>query len=608
MVRIRTIALVALLLPSLACAAQIPGLTSKPAAKSTPSANVPADPLGRGTPHGTVLGFLHAAQDENYSVAAQYFQPATGHHRLDPTEEQDLAAQLLAVINQKILTSSLESLSDDPQGRLDDGLPPNQELLTGVRESNGVFSIELLRLDDDHGNKLWYISRKTLDTIPETYDSLQFSDIEKKLPPYLTKHRFLSMPLWQWIAILVALPLAVVAGWILSLLPRMAVRYYRKKLDPAAVPAQTLFHIGPGTLLLAALVHYVFVFYIGASIVYRQYYRRVIWIFLAVAFYWLVIRVTREVSARLASRLTSSGRMAERSIVSLARRVLEVTVFIVVALIVLSGLGVNVTAALAGLGIGGLAIGLGAQKTFENLLGGISILIDPAVSAISAALSRTSACARRNFVPRTAPSLPSPTVLSPLPFWKIIVSAIRFFFASWSAFVTIFLPTICVTFSTRFAPCSNKIIASKTPLRAFAFSAWRNIRLNSRSTPTSWCATMPNSWLCRRNLFFRLWTRLKKPAQPLPFHLLGLSSRKTPGSIRKRSKQPKPTLRNPALQTRPTIHRSPDPYECFCPSFRASSEPAGRRRGISLRSIRALNYSCDANVLHAAIDPLSNPC
>src|ERR1700687_4035274 len=203
MVRIRPIVLAALLLPPLVCAAQIPGLTSKPATKSAPASNVLSDPLGRGTPHGTVLGFLHAAQDENYSVAAQYFQPATAHHRLDPTEEQDLAAQLLAVINQKILTSSLESLSDDPQGRLDDGLPPNQELLIGVRE----FSIVLLRLDDDHGNKLWYISRKTLDAIPETYDSLQFSDIEKKLPSYLTKHRFLSMPLWQWIAILVALPL-----------------------------------------------------------------------------------------------------------------------------------------------------------------------------------------------------------------------------------------------------------------------------------------------------------------------------------------------------------------------------------------------------------------
>jgi MscS family membrane protein len=71
--------------------------------------------------------------------------------------------------------------------------------------------------------------------------------------------------------------------------------------------------------------------------------------------------------------------MAERSIVSLARRVLEVLIFIAVALATLAGLGVNVTAALAGLGIGGLAIGLGAQKTFENLIGGISVLTDKAL-------------------------------------------------------------------------------------------------------------------------------------------------------------------------------------------------------------------------------------
>jgi MscS family membrane protein len=382
MARFRTILfalLAAFLWPSFVGAAQIPGLTAKPAAKSEPAPPAATDPLGRETPHDAVMGFLRAAQDENYSVAAQYFQPAPGHRRLNPIDEQDLAAQLIAVINQKIPASSLESLSRDPQGRLDDGLPSNQELLTGVRDSAGTFSIELLRMDDDRGNKLWYISRKTLGTIPEIYDSLQFSGIQHKLPRYLAKTRFLSMPLWQWIAILLGIPLAVLIGWVVSLIPRLAIRYYRKKIDPAAVPVHTLFHIGPGTLLLAAIVHYVFVFRIGASIVYRQYYRHVIWVFLAFAFYWMVARVTSEVSERISRRLTASGRMAERSIVSLARRVLEVVIFIAVLLIVLSGLGVNVTAALAGLGIGGLAIGLGAQKTFENLLGGISVLTDKAL-------------------------------------------------------------------------------------------------------------------------------------------------------------------------------------------------------------------------------------
>ena len=375
--RLRIMLLAMLLLPP-AGSAQIPGLSSKPAAKSEAAAT-PSDSLGRETPRGTVMGFLSAAQDENYSVAVQYFQPLPGRRRVTPSEEQDLAAQLLAVINQKILASSLDSLSRDPQGRLDDGLPTNQELLTGVREGSGTFSIVLLRMDDEHGNKLWFISRKSLETIPEIYDSLQFSEVERKLPPYLAKTRVLSMPLWQWIAILLGIPVAVLIGWILSLIPRLAIRYYRRKLDPGAVPKKSLLHIGPGTLLLAALVHYVLVFQIGASIVYRQHYRRVIWIFLAFAFYWLVARIISEASDRITSRLTSSGRMAERSIVSLARRFLEVLAFVIVVLIVLAGLGVNVTAALAGLGIGGLAIGLGAQKTFENLLGGISVLTDKAL-------------------------------------------------------------------------------------------------------------------------------------------------------------------------------------------------------------------------------------
>jgi MscS family membrane protein len=369
-----------LALAAAAAPAQIPGLpSSSPASAQNNAKSASADPLGRETPRGTVMGFVNAAQDENYSVAVQYFQPASGRRRAKTEDEQDLAAQLLAVINQKIPASSLESLSRDPQGRLDDGLPPNQELLTGVRETSNSFSIQLIRVDDDRGGKIWFISRKTLDTIPESYDSLQFSDLEKRLPSILTKNRLLNMPFWQWIAILIAIPVAVTTGWAVSLIPRLALRYYRKKNASAVLPPMRLFHIGPGTLLLSAFIHYILVFLIGASIVYRQYYRHILWAFLAVAAYWLITRITRDISARIISRLTASGRMGERSVVSLARRGLEVLAFVIIGLIVLSSLGVNVTAALAGLGIGGLAIGLGAQKTFENLLGGITILTDKAL-------------------------------------------------------------------------------------------------------------------------------------------------------------------------------------------------------------------------------------
>ena len=40
--------------------------------------------------------------------------------------------------------------------------------------------------------------------------------------------------------------------------------------------------------------------------------------------------------------------------------------------------GVNLPAALAGLGVGGLAVAFAAQKSLENMIGGVSLIIDQA--------------------------------------------------------------------------------------------------------------------------------------------------------------------------------------------------------------------------------------
>ena len=55
---------------------------------------------------------------------------------------------------------------------------------------------------------------------------------------------------------------------------------------------------------------------------------------------------------------------------------LKVAIATVALLSILYLAGLNLSAALAGLGIGGIAVALAAQKTIENLFGGISILTD----------------------------------------------------------------------------------------------------------------------------------------------------------------------------------------------------------------------------------------
>jgi MscS family membrane protein len=61
------------------------------------------------------------------------------------------------------------------------------------------------------------------------------------------------------------------------------------------------------------------------------------------------------------------------------QRMNHIGILIIALLVALAFLGLNVTTALAGLGIGGLAVALAAQKTLENLIGGISLLLDRAI-------------------------------------------------------------------------------------------------------------------------------------------------------------------------------------------------------------------------------------
>ena len=58
------------------------------------------------------------------------------------------------------------------------------------------------------------------------------------------------------------------------------------------------------------------------------------------------------------------------------RLLISITVFTIAAIVILDNLGANVTGLVAGLGIGGIAIGLAAQGIFSDLFAALSILFD----------------------------------------------------------------------------------------------------------------------------------------------------------------------------------------------------------------------------------------
>jgi MscS family membrane protein len=300
---------------------QIPGLTAlqSPPAAAKQEPAVPPDPLGRETPKGTLLGFIRAAQEERYNVAVQYFQPPLSRRRHPVEDDEEIAAQLLAILNQKF-AGALDLISKDPLGRLDDGLPPDQEKVAGALGFSDKVPIILVREEDEEGRKLWYFSRNSLDHVPEIYDSLTFPGLEKKIPEALVTHRLLSMPLWQWLAMVLFIPVALLAGRMLTLGTLFLYSQWRKARGHSALVPERCFKVDPISLTFAILLHYSFVSYIGTSLIYRLYYRHLVWIFLAISFYWILTRITRAISARIGASFTTRGMLAERSIVSLIRR------------------------------------------------------------------------------------------------------------------------------------------------------------------------------------------------------------------------------------------------------------------------------------------------
>ena len=67
------------------------------------------------------------------------------------------------------------------------------------------------------------------------------------------------------------------------------------------------------------------------------------------------------------------------SILIVLQRLTRVLILLIGLIGILAVLGLNVRTTLAGLGIGGLALALGAQKSLENLMGGVSLLMEKAL-------------------------------------------------------------------------------------------------------------------------------------------------------------------------------------------------------------------------------------
>jgi MscS family membrane protein len=353
----------------------LPGQQSTSANGTTSSKGTAADPLGRNTPSGTLYGFLQAAQSGNYSIAAQYLQLSAAK-RL--TQGEDLASKLKLVID-RAFTGDLRRISNQPEGTPQEGMPFDRQRVGTLNAGDVDADLILVRTADANAGQIWLISSDTLAKVPELYEQAAVHQVETHLPQALVRHEFLGLPLWQWLAILLAIPVAALLAWLAVQLLRLPWYSWARYRQHAVAAAWSSF-VRPLWLLLGVLIHEILVAYIRIPVLPRHHYQQVAGVVAVIAFSWLLWRFLREVMRNVRQRALLSGRTGTGSLMLLGERVLKAAIFVLAIFLVLGTLGFNLTTPLAGLGIGGIAVAFAAQKTLENLFGGVSILGDEVIS------------------------------------------------------------------------------------------------------------------------------------------------------------------------------------------------------------------------------------
>jgi len=115
---------------------------------------------------------------------------------------------------------------------------------------------------------------------------------------------------------------------------------------------------------------------ISQYVLMRQFWTRVAITVGIIGLAWLVIRCNGILSEFGLKRLRRRQMFGKIAMWTLVRRLFNAIVVITTGLLFLHRAGVDLTAILTGLGIGGLGIALAAQKTLENLIGGLMIITD----------------------------------------------------------------------------------------------------------------------------------------------------------------------------------------------------------------------------------------
>ncbi len=349
----------------------LPGLVAEKTAPAVSPEDVD-EVVASDSPRASVETYLKLCDQGRYSEAARYLSLPASQTKRGP----DLARRLKAVIDSDF-SIDIDALSPKAEGSRNAALLPGREQIGQPTGTHGKLGpLNLVKRSYPGPESYWVFSRSTVEQVDGWYDRLEQRWFLDHLPKYLLRPGAKGLLLWQW----VALPLLGAASWLLGIILSRASRRMLAglaKRTQAAWDDELVARLrGPLALGWALLIVYVALPWIGLRLLAEEFTKGLLKGGFLFTFFWMLSRLIDVWGNTILESEWGRAHSASTSLVPLGVRVGKIAVLVMAIIALVSSSGYPVASLLAGLGVGGLALALAAQKTVENLFGAFAIGAD----------------------------------------------------------------------------------------------------------------------------------------------------------------------------------------------------------------------------------------
>jgi MscS family membrane protein len=340
------------------------------AAQAPPAAPERRAEVAPDSPRAALQDYLELCRQGDYGSAARHLALRPGQRERAP----ELARRLKAVLDRH-LWIDLDAVSSSTDGDESDGLPAGIDEIGSISVMGGSSPVRLVRAPAAEP-PTWAFAPETVARIDRWYGALRDRWLRDRLPDWLLRPGPFDLAWWQWAAFPLVALLAWGAGrllaWVtLKLLVRITARTSAGWDDTLAARLG-----GPLGLAWTVAAAYPLTSSLALYPPARASVAQALGMLVLVALFWALWQAVGVVGRALRASPWASGNASAQSALSIGVRLARVAVIAVALVAGLSRLGYPVAGLVAGLGLGGLAFALAAQKTVENLFGSLSLAVD----------------------------------------------------------------------------------------------------------------------------------------------------------------------------------------------------------------------------------------